>query len=473
MRNLIPSGSAFFGIIFSLCLLILLPFLAIAFYNHPSADDYICAIPAMKWGPITTTLGWYFSWSSRFTSAFFISLNPLVYKWLTGYQLNAWLLMAMVSSGFFFWFRAVSRFSSFPALASLAILAFTGYLATVPSMVEAFYYLSGAICYQPANSFLLILISWWFFNIPLTSFSQLNIRSGFVLAIQGFLLFLIAGTNEMAMLFGLSLSGGLWLYRLITDKKWHPGLALLFFASVFSTGLVIFSPATYYRMQASSSLKRTLSEVLINSTAGYLEYVWSWLSNPTFLLFSITFLFIPVSNRVPLLKRSWLITLTVLSVLLSAFCFVPSFLGEGLVQGRTANALLFNFFLLYMLNVVFWKRSLAPSTVDENPEPVISIQTRMLMLATVLSVLLTSNFRNVFHDLYSGEAASYNHERLERIRQVETSVSDSIWVQPVQHRPKTIFFGEIGDYPQPWYDNFYAVYHGKKFVHLVEPVKAE
>jgi hypothetical protein len=340
-------------------------------------------------------------------------------------------------------------------------------------MVEAFYYLSGAICYQPANSFLLILISWWFFNIPLASFSQLNIRSGFVLTVQGFLLFLIAGTNEMAMLFGLSLSGGLWLYRLITDKKWHPGLALLFFASVFSTGLVIFSPATYYRMQASSSLKRTLSEVLINSVAGYLEYVWSWLSNPTFLLFSLTFLFIPVSNRVPLLKRFWLITLTVLSVLLSAFCFVPSFLGEGLVQGRTANALLFNFFLLYMLNVVFWKRSLAPSTVDENPEPVISLQTRILMLATVLSVLLTSNFRNVFYDLYSGEAASYNHERLERIRQVETSVSDSIWVQPVQHRPKTIFFGEIGDYPQPWYDNFYAVYHGKKFVHLVEPVKAD
>ena len=473
MRQPIPSGSAFFWIIFSLCLLILLPFLAIAFYNHPSADDYICVIPAMQWGPITTTLGWYFSWSSRFTSAFFISLNPLVYNWLTGYQLNAWLLMAMVSSGFFFWFRAVSRFSSFPALASLAILAFTAYLATVPSMVEAFYYLSGAICYQPANSFLLFLVGWWFFNIPLPTFSHLNFRSVLVLGIQSFLLFLIAGTNEMAMMFGLSLSGGLWLYRLITDKKWHPGLALLFLASIFSTGLVIFSPATYYRMQASSSLKRSLGDVLTNSAAGYLEYVGVWLSNPAFLLCSVLLLFIQVSDRVPLLKRPWLIALTSLSVLLSAFCFVPSFLGEGMVQGRTANALLFNFFLLYMLNVVFWKRNLFTSTVSGLTEPTLSLPVRILMLATVLSVLLTSNFRNVFNDLNSGDAAAYNQERLERIRQVETSVSDSIWVQPVQHRPKTIFFGEIGDYPQPWYDNFYAVYHGKKFIHLVESGKVK
>ncbi len=461
------SGSAFFWIIFSLCLIILLPFLTIAFYNHPSADDYICAIPAMKWGPITTTLGWYFSWSSRFTSAFFISLNPLVYKWLTGYQLNAWLLMAMVSSGFFFWFKAVTRFSSFTELISLAILAFIGYLATVPSIVEAFYYLSGAICYQPANFFLLILISWWFFNIPLASFSQLNFHSSFVLTIQCFLLFLIAGTNEMAMLFGLSLSGGLWLYRLITDKKWHLGLTLLFFASIFSTGLVIFSPATYYRMQASSSLKRTLSDVMVNSAAGYLQYVWSWLSNPAFLLFSITFLFIPVSYRVPILRRSWLIALTVLSVLLSAFCFVPSFLGEGLVQGRTANALLFNFFLLYMLNVVFWKRSFLTSKDPHEKEPILSTPAMLVMLATILSVLTTSNFRDVFTDIYSGDAAAFNQERMNRILQVETSANDSIWVQPVQHRPKTIFFGEIGDYPQPWYDNFYAQYHGKKYIHLL------
>jgi len=473
VRKTVPTGSAFSWVIISLCLLILAPFLVIAFYNHPSADDYICAIPAMQWGPITTTLGWYFSWSSRFSSAFFISLNPLVFKWLTGYQLNAWLLMAMVSSGFFFWFRTVTRFSSFPVLVSFAILAFTGYLATVPSMVEAFYYLSGAICYQPANSFLLFLVSWWFYNIPLPAFSQLNFRSFLVLGIQCFLLFLIAGTNEMAMMFGLSLSGGLWLYRMITDKKWHPGLSTLFFASVFSTGLVIFSPATYYRMQASSSLKRTMSEVIANSATGYLEYVISWLSNPAFLMFSVLFLFVPVSDRVPLLKRPWLITLTTLSVLLSAFCFVPSFLGEGMVQGRTANALLFNFFLLYMMNVVFWKRNLFTSPVSIQPEPTLSLPLRILMLATVLSVVVTSNFRNVFDDLYSGDAAAYNQERLERIRLVETSESDSIWVQPVQHRPKTIFFGEIGDYPQPWYDNFYAVYHGKKFVHLVEPAKSK
>ena len=454
----------------ALCLTFTAPFLWLSFFNHPSADDYLAALPAMEWGPITTTLGWYYSWSSRYTSSFLISINPIIYKSLIGYQLTTWLIIIFLIFGFYVWHRTVSRVSSALELMVLALLSFVAYISTVSSVVEGFYYVNGAMCYQPANALLLILVSWWFIKIPFPELKW-NIKSLLILAAQCFILFLLAGTNEMAMLFSLSLSGGLWLYRLVTDRKWHPGLQTLFLSSLFSTGLVLFSPATFYRMKASNSLKREPLEVIVNSLAGFAEFTINWLSNPTYLLFSLLIVFIPVSARIPSVPRMWLWALSILSVLLSAFCFVPSFLGEGLVQGRTANALLFNFFLLFMINVVFWKRHLLD--VAEQTTWTISKPAMALLLATILSAFVSPNFKNAYEDISSGTASRYNQERLDRINLVESSTSDSIWVETVRNRPKTIFFGEIGEYPQPWYDNFYARYHGKKFIHLVDKPSAD
>jgi hypothetical protein len=463
--------SSYTILVFILCLAFIYPFLALSFFNHPSADDYLAALPAMEWGPITSTLGWYFSWSSRYTSSFLISINPIVYKSLVGYQLTTWFLIFLLILSFYNWYKSTSRVSSSSGLFVLAVLSLITYLSTLPSVVEGFYYLNGSMCYQPANALLLLLVSWWFKEIPFRNLLW-EFRSFLILGTQCFILFLLAGTNEMAMLFSLSLSGGLWLYRLIKDRKWHPGLLILFFTSLLSTALVIFSPATFYRMKASSSMQRDFLDVLINAGSGFVQFFLSWLSNPPYLLFSIAVLFIPVSKKVPEVPRYWLWTLSVLSILLSGVCFVPSFLGEGVVQGRTANAILFNFLFLYLINVVFWKRSLTDvETIDSESQ--INQLGLILLLGTVLIAFNSPNFKVAFSDLFSGEASSYNQERLNRIQLVESSANDSIWVQTVQHRPKTIFFGEIGDYPQPWYDSFYARYHGKKFIQLVGPGKSK
>jgi hypothetical protein len=457
-------------LVFVLCLVFICPFLALSFFNHPSADDYLATIPAMEWGPITATLGWYFSWSSRYTSSFLISINPIVYKSLIGYQLTSWCLLFSLILGFYVWHKTVSRISSAFQLIGLALTSLVVYLSTVSSVVEGFYYVNGALCYQPANALLLLLISWWFYNIPFPDFS-ITISSFLTLAAQCFILFLLAGTNEMAMLFSLSIIGSLWLYRLITEKKWHPGLQVLFLSSLFSTGLVLFSPATFYRMKASSSMKRHLTDVLLNAGESFIYFIINWLSNPAYLLFTVLILFIPISKRVPFVPRFWLWILSLSSLLLSAFCFVPSFLGEGLVQGRTANALLFNFLFLYMINVVFWKGNLINNHVPlKSSFGNIGL---IFLLGSIVMAFISANFTDAYLDLASGDAMGYNKERLKRIELVESSPCDSIWVQPVHHRPKTIFFGEIGDYPQPWYDNFYAVYHGKKFIHLVEPGKSK
>jgi hypothetical protein len=243
-------------------------------------------------------------------------------------------------------------------------------------------------------------------------------------------------------------------------------MSLLLFASTFSTGLVLFSPATKYRMQASSSLKRTYSEVINNSFSGYLDSLVDWLSNPGFFLLLIFVWWLPVSKKVPLLERPYLIALSLISLFLSFFCFVPSFLGEGMIQGRTANALIFNFLILYMVNVAFWKQYL--ENQNFNPFPAFGKKLFFpLLILMATSLFFSNNFVQAFNDLKSGDAREFDLERKMRAELVENNPGDSIWVKPLEHKPKTIFFGDIGIYPQPWYDNFYAQYHGKKYIHLL------
>ena len=453
----------FVGIV---CIGSLLPFLELAFYNHPSADDYICTVPAMKWNPITMTLGWYYSWSSRYTSAFILSINPLVYKWLLGYQLNTWLLLFILGSGFFYWFRTTSSLSSKYTWV-LSLLAVGVYVCSVPSVVEAFYYFGGAICYQPSNAMLLVLISWWYYKIPLPNLKSLSLIEFISLACQCFMLFLIAGNNEMAMMFGLAITGSLWLYLHVKSRNFHLGMSLLLFTSVVSAGLVVFSPATRFRMQASSSFDRSFLDVLIKSFFSYFENIAIWFSNPCFLFFLILMFWLPVSKKVPILDKRYLITLSFLSMFLSFFCFVPSYLGEGVVQGRTANALIFNFLLLFIINVTFWKRYFLSInfTLSEGLHTFLFMS---FLCLTSFSLFLSANFLQAYEDLSTGSAKTFDKERSERALYVENSLSDSVWVPPLKHKPKTIFFGDIGIYPEPWYDNFYAQYHGKKFISLLK-----
>jgi hypothetical protein len=77
------------------------------------------------------------------------------------------------------------------------------------------------------------------------------------------------------------------------------------------------------------------------------------------------------------------------------------------------------------------------------------------------------NYFPAWNDLLTGTAKTYNQERNARIACLQQTKGDSVWVKPVSAKPVSLFVGDVGDYPQPWYDNHVAIYYGKKFIHLV------
>ena len=91
----------------------------------------------------------------------------------------------------------------------------------------------------------------------------------------------------------------------------------------------------------------------------------------------------------------------------------------------------------------------------------------MMLLFWGISIF-SGNSLLVWKDLISNEAKAYSQERDQRETWMKTAKGDSVWVSPVSHRPKSLFHGDLGDYPDPWYDNHYAGMFGKESVLLAD-----
>lgn len=447
-------------IVLAICAVLVFPYLALSFYNHPSADDYLVAVPAIQWGPITATLGWYHSWSARFSANLLLAINPLVFHSLLGYQLLAWAIFGFVGFGFWKFQKAVFPRQLPITRLSLSALCTLVYFSSNSSLVEGLYYFAGAACYQPAHAFLLILGGWMVQQKPLETFRELNLKNLFIIGFQGGILILIAGFNEVAMAFQLALTAALSFFYFLEKRKISLHYSLLFVASLLGTGLVLLAPATFYRMEASQSFHRGLGEVLWLSFTGFFSFLGQWLKIAAFSLFLVFWVAQQEEISLPVLKRQNLVLISAFSFLLMIFCFAPSYLGEGTVQGRTANALEFFFLFLFFINSLLWKKSLPGFSL------IPSDKLKYVPVLVAVLVLFSPNNLQAWNDLLSGEGKAFHLERMNRIHLTEAASGDSVEVPPIVHRPKTIFFGDIGIFPQPWYDNFYAQYHGKKSIQL-------
>ena len=415
-------------------------------------------MPVLESGPLASIIGWYFSWSARYTAATIMAFNPLVYRSLIGYQLNTWILVGLLLFGFFRIWYALYKEQPKVLIVAFSFLTTLVYISGLSSPVEALYYFNGAICYQPAHAMLLILLSSFLPSPGLARIRNGSIGNYGLLIFQAGLIFLITGSNEVIMFFTLAVIGGLWLFRILIYKVVHQGLTLLFIVSVFSCLIVILSPATMNRMASSHSAIRSLSWVFSHSGMALGEFSLAWTSTLAVALWLLMLCFLPKPKALPQISLPYHILISLFLFFVLYACFFPSFIGEGAVQGRTANAIFFIFMIVLGYSIL----SIKLISINVNLKTPIFIG-----LTASVGVLTNRNIAVAWSDLYSGNASQYHYEQLARIERIKTSKSDSIWVPPLRHKPKTIFFSDIGVYSAPWYDGFYARYYGKQYIHLV------
>ena len=443
--------------------ILVFPLLWLCYYAHPAADDFPISHTARDWGSYTTVVGYYKCWSARYTSMFLMSVNPIVFNALGAYKLVPLLLMAGLFFSVRYFFTVII---GQPAEANrLAILFLPVYLYSIPDLPGGLYYLGGSLFYQPGNMLMVFVTGFLLGYPPPAKLTGLSGSEWWRGILQALLLVLLAGCNEIGMVLALAIPVTGFASSLILKKETSVGWMLLFLSSAGATLIILLSPATFYRMEASGGLERNWLEMALTSFTAMTGFVIKWLGSPAMLLFLIISFFTPTPmNGKYSFSARYLIIFSVLSLLLLYACFLPAFIGEGKIQGHTENTLLFVFMVLGCGNLLLW-RNLG------QPVPFILKNHRHLAFAPLVFLPLSPGFQIAVKDLISGEAAAYSAECDARYELMHKAPGDTVRVPSLKHKPKSLFAGDIGDYPDPWYDNHFAALFGKKWVELDEASK--
>jgi hypothetical protein len=444
--------------------ILMLPLLLLCFYAHPASDDFPISHTARDWGSYTTVVGYYKCWSARYTSMFLMSVNPIVFHSFGTYKLVPLLLMA----GLFFSVRYFfSVLSGQPSVANrMAMIFIPVFLYAIPDLPGGLYFLGGSLFYQPGNMLLVSLSAFLIQFPPPSKMMGLRLTDWLRGFLQGTLLFLLAGCNEIGMLLALAIPTIGFTANLMMKKEVSAGWMLLFLAAAAANLIILLSPATFYRMEASGGLERNWVEMVQTSLMAMADCVLNWLSFPALLILLISVYLYSSSGKKQFdFSKMESVYFSLLSFLLLFASFLPSFIGEGKLKGHTENSLLFLFMVLACGNIFLWGNRL-------HDVPFIQKTRHYLSYAPLAILPLSPGFRQAVQDLYHSEAAAYSAECEARYQLMSNTPGDTVRVPSLKHKPKSLFAGDIGDYPDPWYDNHFAALFGKKWVELDEASKA-
>jgi hypothetical protein len=387
-----------------------------------------------------------------------MSVNPLVFGSFSAYKFVPLLLITGLAMAIRYF--VLSMLGQGRERTTMWLLTSLLFLLSMVDLPGGLYYLGGSLFYQPGNILLAILAGNFLLHPPPASLKNLSLVQWSRGFFQGLLLVLLAGCNEIGMLLALAFPCLGFFWHILTKKEISAGWLLLMIPAASACLLILMSPATHYRMEASGSNSRALMEIAFLASSGLMTCLFRWFCSPALLVVLITlFVYCPGGFLNNMSAKRFRSLISLASLLIFYACFLPSYLGEGLLQGRTENSLLFLFILLSTFNIAIWK---GPNPASENPGK----WKQILLALSILSLSAAPAFRQAVSDLWSGEAAAFSAERDARHRLMLETPGDTVRIPALRHKPKSLFAGDIGDYPDPWYDNHFAALYGKKWVEL-------
>ena len=332
------------GYLFTLLLLLFLPYFVLPLYNFPASDDYCYTAKVHELGFIDNAAFWYHNWTSRYTASSLISY-PFKKGFLLWNKLLPYLHFSFLFIGLFLFLKKLFL----PKLSSVEITVVTLlylllFAALLRSTASAFYWTSGVLTYS--------------ISIPLTLFlipqlwKQHKTRQLLNFMWSSILIAVVIGTNEVILpLLDLALIVvTIWSFWEKRRGRFYL-LFLLAIASIF-TAIVMIAPGNYERMNQFSGNKDFWNSVFYSFV--YLKrYFSEWIINGVTLF--LTLAFIPFAkknilsdNPLEKVKTAYLLLYPVISVPLIASMFFPAFWAMN--QSPPSRAIN----VIYFFVLIFW-----------------------------------------------------------------------------------------------------------------------
>ena len=469
-------------------MLVILPFVALAFYNHPTLDDFLDAVTVRKLGFWQSQKFFYTTLTGRYTTTVLLAvINPLVYGQS---ETSWWVTLAFILGTLVILRYSISTLCGLNGITAwwAGGLLLSLWLAYAPGHAEGLYWFTGAYTYVVTAWLLLI----W--AVALGCYARARrtkVREGFWLGAACILTVAVAGTTEpvalpflLALLFGTFLST--WLKR---------GRIVWLFAGLAAVGCVVsfLAPGNFVRMEFMGNHYGFFKTISYSAaTTAYL--LLTWLANPVLLI--ITALVLPVLCRVAQNRDNVIVQhlsqipplflgCVLIALLVVASC--PAYYASGTGLPLRARNMLYLLFILGWFGTALvvccrQMRLKAPSRtllrfLQAGMGPVwaallvlfffadYNFQTRASQLGQS-----SNNVIRAYRQWLGGDAAAYDTERRDRYRLLEAG-TPMVELMPLKHRPDLLFSFDIAEVKNPAMLRNYAEYFTKKqeFTPPVQP----
>ncbi|MBO9638524.1 MAG: hypothetical protein J7576_10165 [Siphonobacter aquaeclarae] len=450
-----------------LAVAIVLPLIALSFYNHPSAaDDYCFAYMTRDYGMWYSTKFYYDKWTGRYFASLLFHATPLWAGWLWYYQLLP--VLYVLGTGWSFYFLTgqlfrISKRQRFVFSVAFLIL----YILLQESLAEGFFWATVSYTYILPQILTTLLIG------LLVQYEEApaSPRRTLTLVACAALVFNTIGLCELFVLLVPGLLAAFLGYRLVFERKIDWGLVLLMGIALVSCYLALESPGVKVR-QGSNPLGGNLAYSIQAATLATLRYAWQWA--PLTFVFSIFLLFWFRNTSADTFRKyfrirpwvGWLVWIGLTPVL-----YFPYFYGVGIdgVPVRITNSVNFFFLVGFFYNLLvslLWLREKKGIRLDQGKALI--LVTGLALLSLPVLVFRNSNFRLMVSDLKNGTAREYDRELTQRYADIRASKSDTVFVKPLKHIPLSLFVEDIRENPAFLWNKCEATYFGKKAI-IIQP----
>ncbi|QRR03465.1 DUF6056 family protein [Dyadobacter sandarakinus] len=458
-----------------LMITVLVPLVALSYYNHPSPADDFCYIDTVfKYGWLEAMNYYYSGWTGRYFGIFLNHSNPLAFHWINGFKVLPVVLLAATIFALYSLVRHLT-----PTLSRMAHLGFAGvifflYILKMGSISEAFYWMAAFVTYTVPN----ILTLLWIVLVLRWYRQDTQPRRSILGALSAFLVFAVIGSSETNLLVMVLLVGAWWVYRLLFHRKADGFMIATLLVTFISCYFYFSSPGNQARIGGNPMGGNIPFSVISSFTKlGSLAYQWVFLTPLAF--FSVIWLMVlsrlSVGARTYFSIPVWYAVLLFIGIL-SAQLF-PSYYGVGIEPTpRVINCVYF-FFLIgwfYVLGVIFHDLKQRKMSFLQVSVPRFELVYAVLLLSIGLSFYKSANIRMVYTDLLRGKAAAFDHEMNNRYAALRTSRDEVMYLPPIYSKPMSIFYDDdIKTDPNHWWNKCMAGYFGKRAIIMKDTRSAQ
>ncbi len=448
-----------------LLVVILFPFVLIAFFNNPATDDFYLANLSFKHGLTDVHFWHYNNWSGRYFSNGILFFSPLYFGDFYSYKLIPIVLLLLFIFTVKYFISAVFYSISSQQKWAISSIILLLYFIQVPEVCSAFYWLPGAITYQFGVTLSLLFISFYI---------RFERSKNYVFLILSLLFIVFSmGCNEIITILNSVLIGCYFLYKLWSTKKIDVNLLIVVAIAAVFASLELFAPGNSERnetieIEGKFNVLNSIFKSIIHSVLLTLKWI------PILLLFVLFYskkIYNLINeNELKLLNPKWAFLLLFSILFLSLF---PSFyIQNNMIADRSLNSIYFYFTLSALYTTLCLIKFLKDQYNFE-----IQLNTSIKTALTLMIIFFTfsdSPITNAYEDLINGKAYLYDKQMKNRFELVQNSTKNEVIVPALTRKPETIFIDNIMGLTtdlKNWKNQDISAYYGKSVT--VEPSESE